>query len=97
MSANEHDVLMVDWMAKAVYTLIRGVIACFPHVRLEKLLILLAAVMGQQLATMTTGDELAVFRMRKMCRDAFCDAMSKEAVATPKQPDEPAAASIGKQ
>lgn len=86
MAAEEHDVMMVDWMAKVVYTTVRGVIACFPHARLEKVLILLSAVMGQQLATVYAGDELSVFKLRRMCKDAFCEAMTKGKLAAPPPP-----------
>lgn len=89
---NDED--MMRWMAGPICCLIRGFMACFPNNRVEKMLILISAVFGQQVAATYAGDELAVFKLRKACRDAFGTAISSERV-TPAPPPPQNEASIG--
>lgn len=86
--------LMAAWMAQVVCCEIRGTIACFPHVQVEKVLILFAAVVGQQLANTYAGDELAVFKMRKAMKDAFIKAMNETKITSLTRDDKTQAASI---
>jgi hypothetical protein len=89
------DKLIVTWFSQVICTAIRGTLAAFPQVQVEKMLMLMAAVMGQQLAQTYAGDELSVFKMRKACKDMFCEALKNEKVTgMPRKPDD-IVASIG--
>ena len=95
MSATDKDKFIVNWMAQVVACAIRGTISCFPEERIEKMLVLMSAIMGQQIASTYVADEMSSFKLRKACRDAFANAMNKEKVLQPEAKAVDAAASIG--
>lgn len=93
--AQNNDQLMAGWMAQVICVTLRGVISCFPQERVEKVLILFAAICGQQLAQAYGGDEFNVLKLRKAMKDNFAKALSETpitAIAKPKMAD---TASIG--
>lgn len=97
MTDKDHDMMMLDYMGKTIAVLVRGLVVCFAHVRLEKVLILMCAALGQQIAASYAGDELSTFKLRKMCRESFAKAMEATPVAA-LEPSKPphTTASIGK-
>ena len=96
MATETDDKIMMVWASQTVNAVVRGLVSCFQHVPLERVLILLCAVMAQQVARLHNGagrDELTSFKFRRACRDAFDRAMSDEPHVKPQR--QPGPASIG--
>jgi hypothetical protein len=70
-----------DQLRQATYAvlqcMVRGAIACSPQVRPEAVMLLCCHNLGRLMAEMYVGDELAVHKFRKACRDVF-DRTTKE-------------------
>lgn len=92
---NPQNGVIIMWMAQAVCTVIRGLLSVFPQERVEKMLVLISAVMGQQVASTYAGDELSVFKLRKACKDAFVHGIDSQEVQPLVKPVSGEAASIG--
>jgi hypothetical protein len=76
--------------------MVRGAIACSPQVRPEAVMVLCCHNLARLMAEMYVGDELAVHKFRKACRDVF-DKTTKEMpiIGRPEPMKETAAASVG--
>lgn len=74
--AQTPEQLMSGWMAQTLCCVIRGIVACFPQMQLEKTMLLMAAVMGQQVSQVYAGNELSVHKYRKACREAFTNGIN---------------------
>jgi hypothetical protein len=70
-----------DQLRIAIYgvmqCMVRGAIGCSPQVKPEAVMILCCHNLGRLMAEMYVGDELAVHKFRKACRDVF-DRTTKE-------------------
>lgn len=84
--ARNDDELLGAWASQAMCIAIRGIVSCFPHQRLEKMLMIVSAAMGQQIAHTYAGDELSVHKLRKMCREAFESGIKSVPVVNPNAP-----------
>lgn len=74
---SDQDQAMRLWMHQNLLCLTRGSLSCFASVQPEKVLIMLCLVTGQLMSELYAGDEVAVHRFRKTCRDMF-DGITKE-------------------
>lgn len=73
----DQDQALRLWLHQNMMCLARGSLSCFASLPPEKVLVMICAVTGQLMAEMYAGDEIAVHRFRKACRDVF-DGMTKQ-------------------
>lgn len=96
VAAQTEEEIMAAWMAQFLCVGMRGMVSCFPTKPIEKVLILSAAVFGQQLGALYgASDDLTVHKVRRACRDAFCKALSDAPVIKFRSGAEQDTASIG--
>lgn len=80
---------MLDGWLKEVFAFaVRGAIASMVRVPAEVTMIATCKAVGAVMGSLSRGDELAVARFRKACRDAFKEGIRDEPVAG--APDKPA-------
>lgn len=80
--------LLDGWLKEILNTTVRGIVSVHCRAPVEMVLIAICRTMGAIMGRLYGGDELAVARFRKACRDAFRDAIKAEAVTPlPKPPE----------
>lgn len=73
---------MLAYVRSTMTTTLRGMMASNPRIRSDMFLVHATIVLAQLVGEMYVGDEVSVYKFRKMCRDAFGDFMK----AVPIQP-----------
>lgn len=81
-------VLLDGWLKEVLAFAVRGAIASMLRVPPEITMIATCKAVGAVMGSLYRGDELAVARFRKACRDAFKEGIRDEPVAG--APDKPA-------
>lgn len=76
------ELQMLAYVRSIMTTTLRGMMASNPKVPSEMFLVHASIVLAQLIGEMYVGDELNVYKFRKMCRDAFNDFLK----AVPIQP-----------
>lgn len=67
----DQDQALRIWLHQNMLCLTRGSLSCFAHLPPEKVLLMICLVTGQLMSETYAGDEVAVYRFRKACRDMF--------------------------
>lgn len=92
----EQDKALMMWIHQCLLCTIRGILGCFPQVRADKVLMLICLNLGKLVSELYCGDDLAVHRFRKTCRDMF-DTTTKQypVIPLPDGKPKPQTAAIG--
>lgn len=85
--AKDQDTWLAAWLHQILYVTMRGIFSAVPPTfRIEKIIMVSCMTMARIVAEVYAGEELAVRRMRKSCRDVFDETLKTMPVVPLEQP-----------
>ena len=80
MSEKPVDDPLSRWLIPIALCFLRGTMSSLPQVKPEYVLLAFMKVLGKVYGQLYCGDELAVFKFRKVCIESFSNAIKGEPV-----------------